>query len=307
MAPQPLRILHTGAVGQRQQRGDGHHQPVPFRPPRRQAASAVPVPACALEDAEALLHPHPQTIELQRHRGRGLIREQEPGLLLVGPPHGHQGAAALAAVAQGGADLHSALAGLGHPGRHWSPRTRLTLEGDAPLVAHVHMPALPTDGLPQPGTGQAAVTQGRHLHAAGDGRSQPRQQAAVGLGPTARRLLGGHHLPGHGQRTAPRPKGPRHAHGQAGHTVPQRGGIQGQHQFGTLPQAEDPAQQRPKATAHLDRRATVPALAGGSVAQPHAQPPMVGHFTGQDAEDGMQAGAARPHRAHHPKSQPCAL
>ena len=111
-------------------------------------------------------------------------------------------------------------------------------------------------------------------------RGQQLQQVAVSLYPTAGRLLGRHHLPGHRQRTAARPQGPRHTHDQAGHPVPQRGGVQGQHQGGALPQAEDPAQQGRKATAHCDRGATVPAPRGGSVAHPHAQqlaqPPLAG-------------------------------
>ena len=110
MVTQQMRILHARAMGPRQQRGDGHHQPVPFHAPRRPAAGAVPIPAFPREDAEALLNPDPQAIDLQRNRGRRLIREQEPGVLLVGPPPGHQGAAALAAAAKGSAGLHPALA-----------------------------------------------------------------------------------------------------------------------------------------------------------------------------------------------------
>ena len=110
MVTQQMRILHARAMGPRQQRGDGHHQPVPFHAPRRPAAGAVPIPTFPREDAEALLNSDPQAIDLQRNRGRRLIREQEPGVLLVGPPPGHQGAAALAAAAKGSAGLHPALA-----------------------------------------------------------------------------------------------------------------------------------------------------------------------------------------------------
>ena len=78
--------------GQRQQGGDGQHQPVPGDAVGVGAARALPLPAQRLERPEAQLDPDAQPIPAHPHSRRGQIGQQQPRLVLACAPDHQQGA-----------------------------------------------------------------------------------------------------------------------------------------------------------------------------------------------------------------------
>ncbi len=294
-------LLHARAVGQDPEGGHGQDQPMPVDAGRVQAAGAVPLPAHALEGAEALFDPDAHPVGAERHVVGGFVREHDPGGFLAGDPEHNQGAGALA-VAEGLPGRDRVLPFTGHeaPGR--PPRSGGRLEGHVAVVAHVGMPALTADGGPQIRALQAPVAEHAHGHVRRHGRPQAVEQGAEVRHPGTG-LATGPEAPGHGDGQTPVDD----AHDQ-GHQRPALGrGVDGQRQLGALPPGQDPAQ---------EGRETGPRVqlhpAGGGPVGPVMEPlPQVlaRRVPAQtQAQQGSQhrvlATAAGHHRSPHPQGQP---
>ena len=99
---------------------------MPVHAGRVRAARERPLPAHALERTEALFDPYSHAVGAEVQVCWGLVREQDPGRLLVRDPEHNQGAASLA-FAEGPPSRHRVLFGPVHeaPGRPAGPGGRL--------------------------------------------------------------------------------------------------------------------------------------------------------------------------------------
>ena len=146
-----LGILHSGAVGQGQQRRHGQHEPMAGDARRVRPPGLVPLPAQALDGPriqygagfETHFDPEAQSVPTHPNRLRRMVRQYDPGLRLIGVPDHQQGATVFSRAFEGGSTADPRGIRLGNEGSGGQSPTALGAEGDVFRVSDVGMPAPP--------------------------------------------------------------------------------------------------------------------------------------------------------------------
>src|SRR5262245_44526769 len=298
------RLLGLAPNAQQPQGGSGHGQPQARGPVGLRHVRALPRPAGALGDLEALLDPGPQPIPTGGTGLRRQVRQEQPWIFVPRLPAGQQGAVQLAVTAFE-SDARSLPGGarLGHQGLQRHP-THLALgpKGAPRVDAQKRVPPQPRDAPKQPAGVQTAIR--THEDRPGPWHRPAylaqHAQPLPAPGMFGRRRQDG---PRYGNSTAPIDYTDR----QDGKAGAQGCGIKGQGQLRALPLAYDPGQQWRKARLDDKRAACRPTFGRGLIAK---LTPLLAHRRffatqprRQERTDGRQRTGAGQHHAQTPQGQ----